>query len=573
MPIYILVLKDENFKRSEFALVSVRDFEKRGLHSMFVDARELPSGTTLDAEICIVGGGVAGITLALEFERQGIETCVLEGGGLKYDSTSQSLYEGENIGIPYDLIASRTRQLGGSSNCWGGWIRPYIAIDFERRSWVPNSGWPFGLSEVEPYYRRASDLVQVNDHVYQPTFWRERLLSDRAQLLDLNGALETVVSKFSPPTRFGRDYHLALAAAGRAKVLLNANATEIATSADAATVTGVHGASSVQKTFFVRAKRTILAAGGIENARLLLLSKKADERGLGNQHDTVGRYFMEHPRIRYGEMVPAADADAFRFYDARYTYHNPKLAVDGTCVSAHIGLTEEIQRQENLVQCRTYFRACRAGEDSELTERFHELYDAFRWRHYQDFKLKTLATVARGSPNLMTSLLYRKLKLAAKSDYYQIETVVEPVPDRESRVTLSRQLDRLGLNRIELNWRVGDLEKHTHSRMLQLIKSQFETAGIAHVDLEELEATELPIIGCNHHMGTTRMHTNPRLGVVDQNCKVHGMHNLHIAGSSVFPTCGNDMPTLTIVALALRLADHIKAEYRLSAANALVGSK
>ncbi|PSH65112.1 GMC family oxidoreductase [Phyllobacterium sophorae] len=533
-----------------------------GLNTMFIDARGVPSDSILDTEICIVGGGVAGITLALEFERKGIETCVVEGGGLHFNSASQSLYEGDNVGIDYDLQASRTRQLGGSSNCWGGWIRPFIGIDFEERDWVPNSGWPFKLTEVEPFYRRASELVQVNHHNFEPQFWHEHLSGHHAQLLELNGAaLETVVSKFSPPTRFGYAYHKHLAAAATTKVLLNANAIEIATSDDAATATGVHVATSAHKTFFVRAKRTILAAGGIENARLMLLSHKVDQRGLGNEHDVVGRYFMEHPRIRIGQMVPSGNAAAFRFYDARYTYHNRKLAVDGTSASAHVGLAEHLQRQEKLVQCRTYFRACRPGEDGEVTERFHALYNAIRSRHYQDLKLRTFATVARGSPNLMASLLYRRLKLAAKSDYFQIESVVEPVPDRESRVTLSPQRDRLGLNRAALNWRVGDLEKRTHLRMLGLIKEQIEDSGMGRIDLEEADAgRRLSIIGCNHHMGTTRMHADPRLGVVDQNCKVHNMHNLHIAGSSVFATGGNDMPTLTIVALALRLAEHVKAE-------------
>lgn len=527
---------------------------------MFIDARKLPSGTILDTEICIVGGGVAGITLALEFERQGIETCVLEGGGLDFSAASQALYRGDNLGLPYELQTSRTRQLGGSSNCWGGWIRPFIGIDFEERDWMPNSGWPIDYDEVAKFYRRANRLVQVNDHDYEPQFWRGRLDDQQVQLLALDGeALETVVSKFSPPTHFGYAYQKALAEARNAKVLLNANVTEIETSEDATTVTGVRVATLAHKEFLVRAKRTILAAGGVENARLMLLSNQIDARGLGNRHDVVGRYFMEHPRIRSGRVTPSDNAAAFRFYDTSFTYHNPNLAVDGTSGSAYVGLTEQVQRQERLVQCRTYFRACPAGEDTEVTERFHELHDAIRWRVFRDIKLNALAAVALGSPNLVASLLHRKLKRASKSDYLQIESVIEPVPDRESRVTLSPQRDKLGLNRAELDWRVGDLEKRTHRRMLAMVKDEFEASGLGRVDLEPADA-EPPILWCHHHMGTTRMHEDPRLGVVDRNCKVHGTHNLYIAGSSVFPTCGNDMPTLTIVALALRLADHIEAQ-------------
>ncbi len=526
---------------------------------MFIDARKLPNGTTVDTEICVVGGGVAGITLALEFERRGITTCVLEGGRIDFNAASQALYQGANTGLPYNLRTSRTRQLGGSSNCWGGWIRPFLPIDFEERDWMPNSGWPFGYSEVASFYPRANKLVQVNDHDFDPEFWYEHLDHDLVRLLNLRGgSIETVVSKFSPPTQFGYAYERQLAAARLARVLLNANVTEIVTSDDAAAATGVRVATSPQHGFFVRAKQTILAAGGIENARLLLLSNKVDPRGLGNRHDVVGRYFMEHPRIRIGRMVSAHNATGFRFYDTSYTYHNPMLAVDGTSASAYIGLVERIQRDERLVQCRTYFRACRAGEDREVTDSFHEVYDALRWRLFRDIKLSTVASVARHSPNLLASLIYRRLKLAAKSNYFQIESVVEPVPDRESRITLSHKRDRLGLNQAELNWRIGNLEKRTLVRMLSLIKQEFEAFGVGQVDLQQADEGRLPkILGCDHHMGTTRMHADPRLGVVDPDCKVHGVQNLYIAGSSVFPTCGNDMPTLTIVALTLRLADHV----------------
>ncbi len=537
---------------------SVRD----GRTVMFIDARKLPGGTALETEVCVIGGGVAGITLALEFERRGIATCVIEGGRIDFSAASQALYHGENVGLPYNLQTSRTRQLGGSSNCWGGWIRPFIPIDFEKRDWMPNSGWPLAYSEIAALYPRANRLVEVNDRDFDPQAWYEHLDHDQVRLLTLQGGfIETVVNKFSPPTHFGYVYEKQLAAAKLAKVLLNASATEIATTDDAATATGVHFANSAGKRFFVRATRTILAAGGIENARLLLLSNKVDSRGLGNRHDVVGRYFMEHPRIRIGRMISSGNATGFRFYDTSYTYHNPALAVDGTSTSAYIGLVERVQREEELVQCRTYFRACRAGEDREVNDSFHELYDALRWRLVRNIRLGAIATVARRSPNLIASLLYRRLKLAAASTYFQVESVVEPVPDPESRDTLSPRRDRLGLNEARLDWRIGDLEKRTLVRMLSLIKQEFEAFGVGTVDLQQADEGRLPkILGCDHHMGTTRMDPDPRLGVVDTNCRVHGMNNLYIAGSSVFPTCGNDMPTLTIVALTLRLADHLAAQ-------------
>lgn len=526
---------------------------------MLIDARKLPSSTTLDAEICIVGGGVAGITLALEFERHGLTTCLLEGGMIDFNSAAQALYQGTNTGLPYDLRTSRTRQLGGSSNCWGGWIRPFIEIDFEQRDWVPNSGWPIAYADVAAFYSRASKLVQVNDRTYEPEFWQERLQAEQIRLLELRGgSLETVVSKFSPPTRFGYVYQKQLEAALSTKVLLNANVTELEVSENAATVTGVHFANPAGERFFVRAKQTILAAGGVENARLMLLSNKVEHRGLGNRYDLVGRYFMEHPRVRGGRVIPSGDAAAFRFYDTSYTYHNPRLAVEGTSGSAYIGLAEHVQRKEELVQCRTYFRACRTGEDPEVTERFREFYETLAWRLYGDIKPGKVAALALNSPSLLASLLFRKLRLASKSTYLQIESVVEPVPDPESRVTLCSQRDKFGQNLAELDWRVGELEKRTHQRMLALVKEEFEAFGLGQVELDQVSAGhEAPILWCHHHMGTTRMHTDPRLGVVDANCKVHGMHNLHIAGSSIFPTCGNDMPTLTIAALALRLADHL----------------
>lgn len=530
---------------------------------MIIDARGLPDGLRIDAEICIVGAGVAGITLAREFARVGLSTCVIEGGGWARDSESQSLYEGESTGIPYDLVNTRSRYVGGSSNCWGGWCRPFSPIDFDSRSWVDGSGWPFALADLSDAYRRARDLLQVGHLPDDPGFWLDRL-SGRVRNLPLpSGAIETRIAHFSPPARLGRIFRPELERSSSIRLLLHANAVGVAADRSGTRAEGVRIRTEGGRTIFVSGREVILAAGGIENARLMLLSNDVQPAGLGNGHDLVGRYFMDHPRIPLGRITLRDPYGRRLFHDVRYSFHNPRLAVDGISASAYFGLSEQIQRAEGLLQCRTYLFACYPEDEHPAVDGARRIRDALQHGSLAIGGRAALSVVA-GAPSVARALLRSGGMIAPPPTHLIPISVLEPVPDPESRVTLSERKDRFGCNQARLHWRVGELERRTHLRMLSLLKREIEGAGLGSVEIPDDEIAEdrwrNTIAWAWHHMGTTRMHPSPRLGVVDTDSRVHGLSNLYVAGSSVFPTGGNDMPTLTITALALRLADHLRAQ-------------
>ncbi len=532
---------------------------------MLIDARTLPHKTSLDAQICIVGAGVAGITLALALAARGSDVCVLEGGGLKFSAASQNLYAGETEGLDYDLLTTRTRFLGGSSNCWGGWCHPFSETDFAPRDWVADSGWPFGFEELEAHYPRAAEILQLGP-LQDDAAWLTRIAGSDARFFPFDPkVLTNVVSNLSPPTRFGSVYRDQLTAAPNLRVLLHANAVRIDTDETAAEARGVAIRTLVGTSLDIRARRIVLAAGGIENARLLLLSREVASSGLGNRHDLVGRYFMDHPRIRTARLNLKDPAAFSHIYDATFYHTNAAYLVDGTRAGACVSIAPEIQRAEGLLQCHTGLNASYFGEDHAAIEDAKRLYKAFTRVNHAPVDAATVKSVISGLPSVAAAFTGRLTRFRGLVHYYKLESVIEPEPNRENRVTLSHERDAFGLNRVKLEWRVGDLERRSHRRGLQLFKQQIEANDLGTVELDETEWEERwprGVLSTWHHMGTTRMHVDPRRGVVDTSGRVHGMHNLYVAGSSVFPTGGGSPPTLTIVALALRLADHLALDER-----------
>jgi len=540
---------------------------------MFIDLRRRDAGSPIETDVCIIGGGAAGITLALEFNKHPFRTCLIESGGFRPNAPTQDLYRGESVGLPYEFSdGCRTRYFGGSSNCWGGWCRPMEEEDFAQREWVPNSGWPFAKSELVPYYERTQDMLKLASGHFDTDSWIEAIGSSEVRKIPfVTGRVVDGISQFSPPVRFGKLYRAELAKSKKVSVYIYANAIDLQTDGSQ-TVRRLKVKTLSGREVTVAAKVFILAAGGIENARLLLASNGDWPSGLGNQNDLVGRYFMDHPRLFSGRIRFRGNWARNLLYDFKYHYHNKEIAAHGTCVAAQFALAPAVRANEKLLNARVCFSSVLPGEESRAAEILLRTRKRFRGREETSHSLaQDMLALAARPVDATSFILAHYLNLRSLIRHSRFQIIVEPAPDPESRVTLSQQRDRLGMNRVRVDWRLGNSVKRTFDRTLAIVAEELALADVADVDLDpSIESGSWPKTfekeGTFHHMGTTRMHDSAKQGVVDRNCRLHGTNNLYVAGSSVFPTAGANFPTITIVALAQRLADHIGALMATSAA-------
>jgi choline dehydrogenase-like flavoprotein len=538
---------------------------------MFIDTRQMAEGKVVVASVCIIGAGVAGITLAREMEKQGIDTCLLESGGFEPDDATRDLYRGTATGLHYQFAdGCRARFFGGSSNCWGGWSRPLDAWDFETKDWVPHSGWPFGLDTLMPYYQRTHALLQLGPQNFDAKFWEESIHRDDVRRVPLtSGRIRDSISQFSPPLRFGKAYRRELKAARYVRVFLHANVTQIVPDADARRIAQVQVQTLSGRRINVTARLFVLATGGIENARLLLASSKILPTGIGNRHDLVGRFFMDHPRMLTGRVQFSPAWSRNKLYDIKYNYMNAAVAAHGVHIAAQFALTEATLKREQLLNARICFCSEFPGEGSDGAKALFRCKQALLHKEQPGWSLAAdMQTMFREPVNTFAYGFTRFFhpRSLIKSTGFQV--IIEPAPDPESRVTLStHQRDQLGMPRVEVNWKLNNLVRRTADRTLELLAQELRMTGVAKVDLDPpIEGGVWPATmekeGTWHHMGTTRMHDSPLHGVVDANCRVHDMDNLYIAGSSVFPTAGANFPTITIAALSLRLAQHLMRQLK-----------
>jgi choline dehydrogenase-like flavoprotein len=511
---------------------------------MFSDARTLPDGTTLQADLAIIGGGAAGITLARSLASTRIRICIVEAGGLEFNQQVQSLYEGKNLGLDYSTIQTRLRYFGGSTNHWGGYCRPLDPIDFERRDWIPHSGWPFAIDELLPYYDTACHIVEVAPGRFADRRYWEQATGETIPDL-ASGRMRLRFVQFSPPTRFGSRYRDELLGAENIDVLLNANVTGIIAAGNAASIDDLEIRTLTGLRHSVKARCYVLAAGGLENARLLLLSNDVMQAGLGNQHDLVGRFFMEHVHLAgFGELVIARPARVPKILYER-------VSAEGRSTQAAINPSAAFLRQQQLLNATFMVGLAgiyRLDEPSDNT-------DERSMAHLDMLK------AAQGLLNDHGKAAGDEHIIGA---WLGMGSSCEQVPNPDSRVSLSSQRDPLGLPRISLDWRLTEQDRLSFYRHLHSLALEAGAMGIGRMrlNIDDESNWPQPVNGGSHHMGTTRMSDSPNHGVVDRNCRVHGVENLYIAGSSVFPTAGAANPTLTITALTLRLSDHLREKMR-----------
>jgi choline dehydrogenase-like flavoprotein len=526
---------------------------------MFIDARSLADDARIDADLCIIGAGAAGITIARALAGTSIGVCLLESGGLQPDAETQALYGGENVGLPYyDLTALRLRFFGGTTNHWSGTCRPLDEVDFEERPWVPFSGWPFDKAHLDPFYARAQAVCELGPYDYRPESWEA---PGNARLpLDAE-RVETAMFQSSPPTRFGLVYRDVLESAPNVDTYLYANAVDLVTDESARGLSRVRAVTLAGNTLDVRAKHFVLATGAIENARLLLAANGVRRAGLGNEEDLVGRFFMEHLAVPSGLLVPAAGDGQLRLY-----VEHSKRGGDGVEGKAYLALPRQALERERLLNVRAFIdpadgiealRGTSAGVESVFGLMQSLRGGANAGRHVENIA---------GDLDGIAMYSYGRLFRPPRRRAYWLYTHMEHAPHRDSRVSLVGDRDALGMQRVQLDWRIGELERRTFERSAQIMAEELGRAGVGRVQLLATDVeTGWPtayrgLRGAWHQMGTTRMDRDPRRGVVDEHCRVHGVANLSVAGSSVFPTSGYTNPTLTLVALALRMADRLKGE-------------
>jgi choline dehydrogenase-like flavoprotein len=478
------------------------------------------------ADLCIIGAGAAGITLARELSALPLTIAVLESGGLDSDDRTADLSRGETSGVPYDVGTTRLRYFGGTTNHWGGQCRPLDEIDFEPRTWVPGSGWPFPRSELEPYYARAQAIIRLGPKEYDLPFWQEQYESIKP--LTNDERLSTAVFQVNP-LRFGPEYFEEIAALENVIVYLHANAIEVVLGGGDDWASHVRVATLAGQEFAVSARAFVLASGGIENARLMLASNGQHRNGLGNDADVVGRYFLEHAILPHAAtLILPESMDGAWFFDGA----TPR-AENGPGPSTVFGAIthpDSVVAVEHLLG----FSATLLPERDDADEPPNRL-------------------LAAGD---VESLIGDQLP-PGRHRRYRVLVQAEQVPDPDHRVTLTDEVDALGVPRVHLHWDLTDTARRSIRRGLQLVALRLGPGGSRMWIAEDVGSADNPVVGGSHHMGTTRMHPDPAYGVVDSQCRVHGIANLYVAGSSVFPTGGYANPTLTIVALTLRLADEL----------------
>jgi choline dehydrogenase-like flavoprotein len=546
---------------------------------MIVDARSLPQNQVVETDICIVGSGTAGMTLAREFIGQEFRVCLLESGGLKPDQATQALYRGENIGHPYfTLDSARARYFGGSTNRWhiaigdncvGARMRPLDEIDFEKRDWVPYSGWPFSKSHLDPYYHRAQVICKIEPPTYATEGWEDP--QETPRLPFVGDSVKTVIFKFGSRYPFISNYSKEITQASNITTYLYANVVEIETNETAQTVTRLRVACLQGNKSWVSAKLFILATGAIEIPRLLLLSNKTQCAGLGNQNDLVGRFFMEHLHFWSGLFVPSSP----EIFNLTALYDNIHI-VNGVPVIGKLSLTEKVIRREKLLNYvaelssrvvlhSSLYQFLYPRISSKSVRSFKILRSAIRNADLPENLGKHVKNVIIGIEDIAVTA-YRNIKRKILKPFnkkriqlFRLANMSEQVPNPNSRVTLADDRDSLGQNRVKLDWRLSTIDIQSAVRSQEIMNQEIKRAGLGQLFIELGDETPPhKITGGWHHMGTTRMHVDPKKGVVDRNCRVHGISNLFVAGPSLFPTGGYANPSLTIVALAIRLSDHIK---------------
>lgn len=553
---------------------------------MIEDARKIEPGSTIESDICVLGGGAAGICFALEFLGSGQSVTLLPGGGPNQNASCIDLYRGI-IDPPRShepLEENRLRMWGGTTTVWGGRCVPFDSIDFEERSWVPFSGWPVSIGEISPFIDKASQISEAGSAAFDA----RKVFPDKQHEIIQGFDCESIVSwpmeRWSVPTDYSKKYHSLLSKAENIRILMHAHGIKLVEDRQVQAIDYVEAACSPKQVFKVRAKKYVLACGALENVRLMLASNSKNPAGIGNENDLVGRFYQSHMFGVCGSLklknpqkgfIYDFERDAEGVYCRRRFWLSPacqeRLQTNNVVGFFFRNVSGSSEHRNGMVSLVMLVKTFLGGARKGPRRLFRILRDQRTdIANHLKIVLQDGFSIAPQVAAVIYTRFFQKRRLpmilpSQKNNCFPLFFQTEHAPNFDSRVTLDeKEVDEFGVPRLKVQIKFSDIDHHTVRTFIKTFDERVKELGIGEFTLsdEDREFLSNPASRTfnsnSHNIGTTRMAGDPAEGVVDANCKVHSMDNLYVASSSVFPTSSHANPTLLIIALAIRLADHIK---------------
>jgi choline dehydrogenase-like flavoprotein len=553
---------------------------------MFIDANAVAASTTFNADVCVVGAGPAGIVLALELARAGRSVLLIESGGPAFDRAAQDLGEAAiaDAARHAALAHATRRQFGGTSAIWGGRCVPLDPVDFEVRDYVPCPGWPISYAELAEHYPRACEYAGCG-----PADFESASALPDAQPTIVPGFTDSFISssgleRWGSPTDFGRRYRDDIAANPRITCLLNATCTSVETGDDPGRAASLCISAPSGGRMTATGRMFVLACGGLATTRLLLVSNRVHRNGLGNQGSALGRFYMGHLSGKIADVRFSTDPDRTIFgfeRDAAGAYCRKRFAIRG-----------EQQKNRRLLNCALWLDNPRLADPGHrsgilslailalsapvLSRRLapEAIVAAAVGGSGQFPRMPHLLNIVRDLPSVMTfapAFVYQRyfaqprmpgFFVRSRANVYALHYHAEQQPHDASTVRLGEDTDAFGMRRLVVDLRFSDADAASVVETHRLLDSHLRANGCGELVYRFTDlrwAVQDQARDGFHQIGTTRMSDDPRQGVVDADCKVHGIDNLYVSSSSVFPTSGQANPTLSIIALSVRLARHLAA--------------
>ena len=547
---------------------------------MIKSGNSIAHNIVIETDICIVGAGAAGIPMALEFEQTITKVLLLESGDFKEEKKTQDLYSGsvsnKTMHSPPDKY--RQRRFGGSTTIWGGRCVPFDPIDFEKRSYIPQSGWPINVDDLADFYPKANSYLEAGYYCYDARNAFNPVPKPMFEGFTSSAFSTDGIERFSCPTDLGKRYRNRFAQSSNIDLLLNANVIAIELNNPGTEVDFLQVATLNGNAFKVKAKSYILAMGGIETTRLMLVSNNIHKNGIGNHNDILGRFYMCHIAGNVGRLKINGTTSKVQ--------HGYEISPEGIYCRRRIQLTAEKQKELGVSNMVARLHFPKITDPSHKSGILSGLFMAKNFVSYEygkrlkDDEENTLKLKAKHFLNILTdpfntfkfllhwltkrTLAERKFPsviLPNESNQFSLEVHAEQIPNKNSRIYLTSEKDALNMPKINVDWQYLTEDVEAVKKTLKFFSEEIakDEIGNFEFDADNLE-TELMRFGAygGHHIGTTRMGDNPETSIVNKDCRVHGVSNLYVASSSVFPTSSQANPTLTITAIALRLAAHMK---------------